>query len=491
MAAALAAVLPPRLGTAAEDLNDTGTAGIIMPAAPPQLTSTAAEVPAARTDVPRSPDAGEMEPATMDAAAAAKYQKAAAQGHAWAHTRLGEMYAQGLGVEYNPTLALQELQLAAAAGDMEAQLHLGIMYASGADIAQDEAAARKLLSPIAELDASPSKQSASRVRLVADARYHLLLLDRRATEARMLRSDPALEQAAQRGDVDAQYQLGVAYEESLGMEHSLANASEWYRKAALRNHTQSQVRLGALLLAGDGGVRQDSTEAAHWFEAAAAQGDAQAESSLGYLYLNGIGVTRSLTKAEEWLRKAFAKGLPEAQRLLDDVRRSQEPASLTNSAEATAVGQVADAGKQYATAQVLSGERRFEEAATMYRQAAALGHAEAQTELGNLYLEALGVEQSDAEAATWFAKAAVGGHAQAQCNLGMLHLQGRGSSPSRDRGLSWLQKAAAAGNIEAQYQLQLAAGGPPKLEGYRSATGRLYEVATAAKRQPEAPAAAK
>lgn len=80
---------------------------------------------------------------------------------------------------------------------------------------------------------------------------------------------------AKLGDVEAQYNLGVMYDEGAGVEVDLASAAEWYRKAAKRGFKDAQTNLGIMYLQGQG-VERDISKAAHWFQLAADQGDSEA-----------------------------------------------------------------------------------------------------------------------------------------------------------------------------------------------------------------------
>jgi uncharacterized protein len=61
-----------------------------------------------------------------------------------------------------------------------------------------------------------------------------------------------------------------------------------------------------------------------------------------------------------------------------------------------------------------------------YRKAAEQGCAEAQNNLGLMYLLGRGVPQDDTTAAKWFRKAAEQGYSSAQNNLGEMRRRGRG-----------------------------------------------------------------
>lgn len=84
---------------------------------------------------------------------------------------------------------------------------------------------------------------------------------------------------AELGDVEAQYNLGVMFDEGAGVEQDFAAAAAWYRKAAEQGFVDAQTNLGIMYYHGLG-ISRDIAEAAHWFRMAASQGD---EESAGYL----------------------------------------------------------------------------------------------------------------------------------------------------------------------------------------------------------------
>ena len=76
------------------------------------------------------------------AAAAHWFEAAALAGNGYAEEKLGDLYAQGLGVERNARLAADWREKAANRGSISAQLELGKMYLDGQGIARDPAKAR-------------------------------------------------------------------------------------------------------------------------------------------------------------------------------------------------------------------------------------------------------------------------------------------------------------------------------------------------------------
>jgi len=87
---------------------------------------------------------------------------------------------------------------------------------------------------------------------------------------------------AELGDAEAQFNLGVLYDEGAGVERNLSIAADWYRKAANQGFMDAQTNLGILYYHGLG-VDRDLAEAVRWFTMAAEQGDAEARN-----YLNRI-----------------------------------------------------------------------------------------------------------------------------------------------------------------------------------------------------------
>ncbi len=75
---------------------------------------------------------------------------------------------------------------------------------------------------------------------------------------------------ANQGNADAQYNLGVMYDNGLGVPQDHAEAAKWYRKAAEQGEANAQNLLG--LMYGKGrGVPQDYVQAHMWYNLAASR----------------------------------------------------------------------------------------------------------------------------------------------------------------------------------------------------------------------------
>ena len=111
------------------------------------------------------------------------------------------------------------------------------------------------------------------------------------------------------------------------------------------------------------------------------------------------------------------------------------------------LAQPATADLEKGLAAVQSGQ--WDKAYQQFQRSAAEGNPDAQVNLGNLYLQGLGVERSDLKAYDWYVKAARQGHAQALGKLGIMHYQGLGVAEDHAAAADWFRKAAEKGNADA------------------------------------------
>ena len=80
-----------------------------------------------------------------------------------------------------------------------------------------------------------------------------------------------------------------------------------YKKAADQGDAEAQFNLGVMYSLGEG-VPKDYKQAVYWYRKAADQGHADAQSNLGFMYHEGRGVPKDDTQAVYWLRKAADQG---------------------------------------------------------------------------------------------------------------------------------------------------------------------------------------
>jgi TPR repeat protein len=195
---------------------------------------------------------------------------------------------------------------------------------------------------------------------------------------------------AQRGDSEAEFELGRIYFLGTGRSKDDTQAIYWVRKAAEQGYPNAESALGFAYLNGNAGVVIDDLSAVHWFQRAAEQGLAEAQSALAFMYVQGRGgLPKDDSQAVNWFRKAAEQGL-----------------------------------------------------------------ADAQLNLGILYSAGRGgLPKDDAQAAFWWRKAADQGYVPAEVYLAKLYTTGRGIAKDQSLALNYFRSAASSGNAEAQNDL--------------------------------------
>ncbi len=118
------------------------------------------------------------------------------------------------------------------------------------------------------------------------------------------------------GDADAQFNLGQAYKLGRGVEVDLAQASDWYRKAALQGHLQAEDNFG--LVQFQLGARD---KAMPFIEKSSARGEPRAQYILGTALFNGDMVKKDWVRAYALMTRAAASGLAPATASLTQMDR--------------------------------------------------------------------------------------------------------------------------------------------------------------------------
>ena len=118
--------------------------------------------------------------------------------------------------------------------------------------------------------------------------------------------------AAEQGDAEAQFHLGLMYDLGDGVPEDNATAMHWYLKAAEQGEVRAQVNLGSMYERGDG-VLKDDIAAFHWFQKAAELGFAMAQYNVGLMYDFGRGVPEDKIMAVHWYQKSAKQGYSFAQ----------------------------------------------------------------------------------------------------------------------------------------------------------------------------------
>lgn len=270
-------------------------AGLLVASAPSGRLAAKPAAPATKPAAPAAP-AAVADPAyaafeRRDYAEARRLaEEAAARGEPPAHTLLGQIYEQGLGLPRDYGKAAEWYAKGASLGDPHAQFSLGMMLAEG-------------------LGVSKNKKQAAQFFELAAAKNH----------------------------AHAQYNLALLYAEGAIYPQDFGKVAFWLEKAAAQGHAQAEYDLGSLYASGTG-TPKDEAKAAYWIGLAAKEGLPDAELEYAVILLRSAVPPKTpptggaagagpvpLSEAERrsrivegvrYLRTAAEKGNPVAQNRL-------------------------------------------------------------------------------------------------------------------------------------------------------------------------------
>ena len=137
------------------------------------------------------------------------------------------------------------------------------------------------------------------------AQYELAL--QRVAAGRAQEGVTMLRRAADRGFAMAQYRLAKLYERGEGVQRDLAVARQWTERAAASGNRRAMHDLGVYFARGEG-APLDEAAAFRWFRQAAELGVADSQYNLGVLYQQGRGVNAAPSEALFWFMVAARQG---------------------------------------------------------------------------------------------------------------------------------------------------------------------------------------
>ena len=110
---------------------------------------------------------------------------------------------------------------------------------------------------------------------------------------------------AESGDARARYELGLLYEEGLGVSKDPVAAAALFQQAASQNLPEGLFSLGRMYGVGKGGIPLDHREAFKLYLQSAELNYSPAQVFVGLSYQNGMGgVTKNAEEAYKWYLKA-------------------------------------------------------------------------------------------------------------------------------------------------------------------------------------------
>jgi uncharacterized protein len=206
---------------------------------------------------------GVSEIAPADIATAIKFCRTASASSRRALYQLGRAYAAN---QQMPD-AISAYRKAAEKGSTAAMVELGVMLGTGTGVRKDEAEARKLFERAAE---AGNPRGVSNLAAISQGG---------GTPADPAKSRAMLLRAAEKNSPEAQYQLGLMFEDGVGGPKDEVAARSLFEKAAAQNHAGALERMGEFAQKGRGGP-QDTDAAKAYYERAAALGNEEAKDAL-------------------------------------------------------------------------------------------------------------------------------------------------------------------------------------------------------------------
>lgn len=209
-------------------------------------------------------------------------------------------------------------------------------------------------------------------------------------------------------------------------ENSNETGMEMLQRMADHGKARAQAELGRAYYYGRG-VTINNSIAFRMFSDAATANDPDAQYYLAVLYSQGDGVLPNDELSLQWLKKAADSGNAQAQRVLPQAEQFSENRKKSK----------AEAGLKLAT----------------IRAAAEAGDMESQRNIGNYYIEGLGVSQDVKSALEWYKKAAQAGDLVATTQIGVIYDKGRGVPVDYVEAVKWYKIAAEKGEAQSQFNL--------------------------------------
>lgn len=259
-----------------------------------------------------------------------------------------------------------------------------------------------------------------------------------------------LRSAAEKGDAEAQYLLGLQYREGDGVDRSPVEAERWLRRAAEAGRVDAQTELGVLQSASSEAGKRE--EAARWLLSAARQGDAGAMQALGELYRGNPGLSGDPMAALRWYVQAAAAGRAVAARAVAELYVFGQGVARDLVLALHWYGRAAELGDEPAKLLLARVESITEAIANdpqpalpWWRNEAAKGDASALLALGRLEARQRAPQEEPEEAARWAALLASLRGAEAHMVRGFLLEHGLGVNRDLDAAIAEYRRAAVLG----------------------------------------------
>ncbi|MBC8470330.1 MAG: sel1 repeat family protein [Planctomycetes bacterium] len=291
-----------------------------------------------------------------------------------------------------------------------------------------------------------------------------------------------LKDAAEQGDVQAQYELGHMYLEGSGVPENPTKAAYWFKKASEKDLGCAQFYLGIAYLhihlpknlqntikgLPDAKIKMDRTKeevsrlirlAYPQIKNLAVNGNAEAQFILARMYMGILPDIEDNVEAAIWrwkaiqnYEKAAQRGSIKAQRALGRIYSFAPVNEFEQMKWYKKAAEKGDPVAQYHLSSHYKKKKYYSNVVGLLKQAAQKGHIKAQYELASTYMYIEEVKDCN-EAIKWYTRAAEQGYHEAQHSLAVIYSLGEDVPKNPKESFKWWQKLAPHGDQMAQSAL--------------------------------------
>ena len=197
-------------------------------------------------------------------------------------------------------MAVDLLKKAADSGDNDAKVALAALYLQGEELRRHPSQGKDLL-----------QQAAEAGHVGAALQLGHLLSGKLPIDSKETNVSEAINwytKAAEAGEAEAQYALGMLYVNGNGVPADLVAAANWIEKAAHKDHATSQFQLGVMYCTGKGVPQDFPARRSYGTSLRLNSAIAPAQHNLAVMLAKGQGCEPDRDKALPWFEKAAAQG---------------------------------------------------------------------------------------------------------------------------------------------------------------------------------------
>lgn len=126
---------------------------------------------------------------------------------------------------------------------------------------------------------------------------------------------------ADKGNADAQYDIGEMYEKGSGVATDVKKAFGWFEKSAAQGHVKAEFKVAYMYYKGQG-VDSNVKKAFHLMDKPANEGNVRAQYYLAQMYAHGDGTNADLEEAFTWYSRSSLGGYKPADEALAELKKT-------------------------------------------------------------------------------------------------------------------------------------------------------------------------